>query len=273
MALDSFNQTNLIPQEVGLADLLNIHEKRIKYGLNCHHIGTIEDFNELNQTATVSINYSKTFLTFDSTAGFSQTTFNYPNILQAPVIILGGGSGSLTFPIKSGDECLVIFNDRDIDHWFATSDANSPTDTPRLHSFSDALVLIGVNSFENWIVGYDTDAVALSNDSNFLKIYDDEIDLVVGDNSIEITEDSITQALADGNSTVLSEDGFEVSLAGGTSLELDSTGTLAVTNETGELLAVIYQLMLDIQAATASGFPLIMPTFTTDLAKLETFIS
>jgi hypothetical protein len=58
-------------------------------------------------------------------------------------------------PIQEGDECLVLFNDRDMDNWYSGS-SSSGVATPRLHSFSDGIILVGLSSLNNsWLV-YDT---------------------------------------------------------------------------------------------------------------------
>lgn len=43
---------------------------------------------------------------------------NMPLLLDCPVVFPHGGGCSLTFPIKAGDECLVVFASRGIDYWW-----------------------------------------------------------------------------------------------------------------------------------------------------------
>lgn len=162
MALNTIQQ-NLIPNEPHLIDLLNLFKKQIFLDFNCHHIGTIHSFNAINQTATVSINYVKTLFNFNPITGsYESTTTNYPITAEAPVICLGGGGGALTFPISAGDECLILFNDRDLDNWFVGG-TGSPNGTARLHSFADAIVLVGLRSLPNILLNYDTTRVSLRN--------------------------------------------------------------------------------------------------------------
>jgi hypothetical protein len=156
-------QQNLVPTEPHLIDLLNLFKKQIFLDFNSHHLGTIQSFNALTQTASASINYPKTFFNFNTTTGVYETTVqNYSVITEAPVIILGGGEGAITFPIAAGDECLIFFNDRDLDNWFVGG-AGSPCATARLHSFSDALILVGISSLANVYLNYDTTRVVLRN--------------------------------------------------------------------------------------------------------------
>lgn len=162
MGLNTIQQ-NLVPNEPHLIDLLNLFKKQILLDFNCHHIGTVQSFNPLTQTAQVTINYVKTFFNFNSiTSSYQSTTANYPVSAECPVICLGGGTGALTFPISSGDECLILYNDRDIDNWFAGG-TGSPNGTARLHSFADAIVLVGLRSLPNILLNYDSSRVVLRN--------------------------------------------------------------------------------------------------------------
>lgn len=234
---------NVVPNDPELKDLLDLLKKDIFLNLNCHHIGTIEAFNSANQTATVSVNYTKSYLEPNALGIYSIKSVDYPLILSAPVMCLGGGLAAITFPILPGDECLICFNDRDFDNWFAGS-SSSQVATPRKHAFGDAIVIVGVRSLSKILTSYNSSAVEIR----------------YGTNTISI------------NQTM-----FKASLASGVSLELDATGKLKITNLTGEFVAALYQLMTDIQnAVTNTVFgpqPLIMPTFTTDLAILGTFKS
>jgi hypothetical protein len=84
-----------------------------------------------------------------------------PVLLDCPVLWLGGGGVTMTFPITAGDECLVIFSSRCIDAWwqqgFVPGQAGVPVngkqtmDPPdlRMHNLSDGFALVGVKSLPN----------------------------------------------------------------------------------------------------------------------------
>ena len=102
---------NMVPSEPSLKDLLDLLKKDILLSLNAHHIGTIQSFNSAKQTATATINYPKTYYQLNSLSGlYNPVLVNYPLLVDCPLICLGGGTAALTFPIQSGDECLVLFN-------------------------------------------------------------------------------------------------------------------------------------------------------------------
>ncbi len=135
-----------VPSDPTLADLLNLHKKDILLSLNCHAIATVQSFDAENQTVTAKIVYQKTSFVQNQESGIqSPVLSDYPLLVDVPVIILGGGGFNLTFPISPGDDCLILFNDRDLDNWFAGL-VNGPVNSGRLHSFSDGLALVGFPS-------------------------------------------------------------------------------------------------------------------------------
>lgn len=145
-------QYNPAVADPNLKDLLDMLKKDIMVNLNCHHIATVQEFDAEDQTVTAKVVYSKTFFYRQANGLYKAKLVDYPLIVDAPVIILGGGNATLTFPISKGDDCLVLFNDRDIDNWFAGATSGAVA-TGALHSFSDALVLVGIPAT---IQDYDT---------------------------------------------------------------------------------------------------------------------
>lgn len=148
-----FNYTAVLP---GLKDLLNQLKQDILLTLNCHAVGTIQSFDAIHQTATATVNYQKTYFILNpETQQFQPQLVNYPTLMDCPVLFSGGGPTVLTFPVTVGDECLVLFNDRDMDNWFAGS-TTAGVATPRLHSFSDGLIIVGIRSLPNVLGDFDT---------------------------------------------------------------------------------------------------------------------
>jgi hypothetical protein len=67
---------------------------------------------------------------------------------DVPVVFCGGGGHLLSFPIKAGDECLLIFAERSIDFWYQHGGVQKPSDW-RMHDINDGFALIGVRSQPN----------------------------------------------------------------------------------------------------------------------------
>ena len=68
-----------------------------------------------------------------------------PLLLDCPVVFPAGGGVTLTFPIKPGDEVLVVFASRCIDSWWALGGVQGQAEL-RMHDLSDGFVLPGVRS-------------------------------------------------------------------------------------------------------------------------------
>lgn len=167
-------QNNIVTTQHQLKDAFNILKKEIFLTLNCHHVGKVQTVDFTNQTLTATIMYKKAF-TRQKTNGVYETVYeDYPTLIDVPFIVLSGGSAYLKMPIKSGDECLLLFNDRAIDNWWA-SGQNTVLSSSRLHSFSDAIALVGIKSLSNSIQNYDSETLELINDEGFVNIKENKI--------------------------------------------------------------------------------------------------
>ena len=146
-----------------LADLLAVLENQVMLDLNCHHLGSIVSFDSSTQLATAQVGYQMTQYVANTTTGaFLPQYIDYPPVC-GPLVILGGGETNLTFPVSAGDNCVILFNDRDFDTWFqAQSGQRAPVPTARIHSFSDAVILVGLRAKTNPISNYDATRALLS---------------------------------------------------------------------------------------------------------------
>ena len=156
-----------LTNEPKLIDVLNLFREEIFTNLNCHGIGTIQSFNVTTQRAEISIAYSRQVDNQTATKGRAP----YPLLLEVPVMILGGGKGSIRFPIQSGDSCLLFFNDRDIDNWIEGGDGNL-LNSDRKHSFGDAFALIGPRNSANALTDYNSERTELAHDKTFVSLKD-----------------------------------------------------------------------------------------------------
>jgi hypothetical protein len=100
----------------------------------------------------------------DPASGQTVTKFvNLPQLLDCPVQFPGGGGCSLTFPVKKGDECLVVFASRCIDAWWAQGGIQPPMEA-RMHDLSDGFVLLGYRSSPRAIANISTTKTQLRSD-------------------------------------------------------------------------------------------------------------
>lgn len=86
-----------------------------------------------------------------------------PLLLDCPVVFPRGGNCSLTFPLKQGDECLVVFASRGIDFWWQLGGVQPPPEA-RMHDLSDGFVIPGPYSQPQKIGNVSTSAVQLRSD-------------------------------------------------------------------------------------------------------------
>ncbi len=258
----SFIPQNQVPNEVELKDLLALHRKQLLLGLNCHHIATVQDFDPDQQTASCQIVYKKTlFQPNVATGGYDPVLIDYPVLVDCPVIFLGGGSANLTFPVAQGDECLLLFNDRDFDNWFSGL-SNAPVATPRLHAFTDAIALVGLRSLPNVLSDFDTDRAVLGYDNNAkLAVGADDAAMEYGDNSLKLSTDKLLATI--GSATQLFKATEATTTMGTTIHKVTSTGKFSVTNATGEFVAALITFL---STANAGGYPIVG-----NLATLQSF--
>lgn len=130
-------------------------------------IGRITGVDYTNQTVNVQVLHKMK----DNSDPRVQKLRDYPPLQQVPFIVLGGGNGHLTFPIKVGDNCLLLFCDYEIDRWWDTGEP-LPATYERRHNISDAFALVGVHSMADLIQGY----------SNYVRLqYSDKSGITIGD--------------------------------------------------------------------------------------------
>lgn len=133
------------PEAPDLRALLDSFKAELFSSFNAHKVGTVISFDATKQTASVQLS---------TLAQVNGAQIAYPVLTDCPVVVLNGGGATLEFPIAAGDTCVVLFNDTDLDKWFTTGNTAVPN-TPRTHSLSDGLVLVGVRSLANPITSYD----------------------------------------------------------------------------------------------------------------------
>lgn len=150
--------TGILPVEPDLPTVLNELKRDVMISMNCHHVGIIQSFKASELTAEVSIAYKRVF---------NGVPESYPLIIDCPVIVLGGQTKRIEIPVTVGDECLVLFNDRDIKTWLSSGQVSN-LNTQRLHNFSDAIAIVGLHSLGKKIATYDNTRVALVNDTTIV---------------------------------------------------------------------------------------------------------
>lgn len=92
-----------------------------------------------------------------------------PLLLDVPVMFQCAGGFTITHPINQGDECLVVFSDRNIDNWWQQGGVQPPFDT-RKHDLSDGFAFFKPQSQKNKIKNISTKNLEIRNDINTCKL-------------------------------------------------------------------------------------------------------
>ena len=135
--------------------------------INCVRIGVIQSFDASDQTATVQL--AQQYIQNIAPDG-TRTIGTFSPLLKVPVHFPSGGGYTLTFPIAGGDECIVLFNDREIDNWFQQGGTNSSPTSARLHDMADGLALVGIRSHPRSLGGVSTNSTQLRSDDGAISI-------------------------------------------------------------------------------------------------------
>jgi len=118
-----------------LDDVLEQLKTNIFATLNCIQIGKIEKVND-NQTCEIQIQMKRRVS--------GSKTIDYPLLVDCPYFVLSGGGSYIDMPVSEGDYCLILFNDRNIDSWWDTSNIVASPDR-RKHNLSDGIALVGIS--------------------------------------------------------------------------------------------------------------------------------
>lgn len=120
-----------------LADILQMHEEKLRQNFHCTKIGIIQSYDATKRTAQVQVSFRRLM--------WDDTITDYPVLFDCPVFTLQGGAMGAQFPIAPLDECLILFADSDIDLWYQNGGAQVPNSS-RNHDISDCICLVGLNS-------------------------------------------------------------------------------------------------------------------------------
>ena len=163
------------PAKPDMEEVLEETKREIGINLNSTQIGIINKFDATNQLANIQIAMKQVIAISDD--GVKEIR-EYPLLLQCPVFTLFGGAGFLSMPVSVGDNCIVLFNDRQIDEWLFSGDGKVPN-LSRIHDLSDAIAIVGIRPLNNSIANFITDGVRLSyNDTATLDLKDKLIESV-----------------------------------------------------------------------------------------------
>lgn len=154
----------------------------------------------------------------------TSSAVNLPMLPNVPLHFPHGGGHTMTFPIKAGDEALVIFSSRPADTWRQSGGIQTQIDA-RMHDLSDGFALVGFRSTPNALSNVNTEATELrTNDGNtVVSLKADEVKLTATGSQTTVTPTSIVHEV---------EGGMLVSITAAR-VDLGGLGGPAVLTESG----------------------------------------
>lgn len=147
-----------------LARLLETFGRNLGAQFNCHRVGRITAFD--SDTLTCKVKLLDKFI-------FNDTEQDYVEFTGLPLLIYATETAGLTLGNVVGAECLVHFNDTDIDNFLQTGEAYAPNSLRR-HDFADGFAeLRPFDHLAAQNVTYDSEGVALYNGNTKIRLKDD----------------------------------------------------------------------------------------------------
>ena len=135
------------------------HDRTMENNLRVACPGIVRSFDAAEQTVTVQIAIREKRLLIDGT----EQWVDIPQLVDVPIVFPRAGGYAVTFPIKEGDECLVIFGDMCIDAWWQSGGVQNQIDCRR-HDLSDGFAVFAPWSQPRVLSNYSTDSVQLRNE-------------------------------------------------------------------------------------------------------------
>ena len=143
--------------------------------LNCLRVGIVREFYPEDLTVQVQITNKRPIgLNSDGTQAVRDFAPIYAKVCYC--------NPFATWEIKPGDECLVLFADREIESWFINGDINPEAHT-RMHDLTDAVALFGVRSIPK-MIEIVRNCLNLFYGNSFIKI--DENGITIDASSVQI---------------------------------------------------------------------------------------
>jgi len=114
--------------------------------------GIIRSFDPVAQTAVVQPAIRRLWV--------DEGWKDLPQCIHVPVQFPRGGNFIMTFPVRAGDTCWLVFGERAIDNWWKVGGVQEPAEY-RLHDLSDGVAFLGVYPQPDKVANVATDALEI----------------------------------------------------------------------------------------------------------------
>ena len=192
--MNIINKYNLVGIKPDLYTNTELQLNNFAQELNCVRVGIVQEFLSDRQLVRVKIASQRLIKT---NPDGTQTTQDYAEIYAK----LCYASPYVTFPPQVGDECVLLFNDREMESWWINGSANQQA-YDRMHDLTDCIAICGLRS-QPKLIEIPTDTLRFfyfGNDMSFTTTEDSK--------SITITTESFN--LNDTSTTITSSDAVSI---------------------------------------------------------------
>lgn len=125
--------------------------------------GTITRYDSAKQQCDVQPNIKRKYVTGQ--------LVDIPVIPNVPVVFQRSEKAFISFPLKAGDQVLLVFSERSLDRWLVSGGQVDPAD-PRKHHLTDAVAVPGLYPFSKPVTA-SSDALRLKNDKSEIDLKPD----------------------------------------------------------------------------------------------------
>ncbi|QUG75959.1 translation initiation factor IF-2 [Erwinia sp. E602] len=152
--------------QVGSRDQLDaILSRQIMSAMRVSTPGIIQSYNPIAMTCTVQ----PAIKGVESDGNGGMVSASLPLLVDVPLVFPSAGGCTITFPVKEGDECLLVFGDNCIDFWWQSGGVQEPVDD-RQHDLSDAFAIIGPRSQARKLANISTSTLQMRTDDGLAYI-------------------------------------------------------------------------------------------------------
>ncbi|NTG00116.1 hypothetical protein G6L30_08280 [Agrobacterium rhizogenes] len=122
-----------------------------------------------------------------------------PVLTSVPMQFPNGGGASMTFPVKAGDEAMVVFSARPLDAWQQSGGTQAQIDA-RMHDLSDGMAMMGFRSKPRALSNVSTEATEIRTDdgNTVISLKGDEVKLQATGSQSTVTPTSIVHEVTGG---------------------------------------------------------------------------
>jgi len=189
-----------------------------------------------------------------------------PLLVDVPVTFFQTSNTIISVPVKKGDDCLVLFNERSLDIWKTNTVTNieqrivDPKD-PRKNNLSDGFCIPIAKPIGTGLTG-DTDKIKVAyTEQNQLTIDEaGHLKYINADGSIfEINGNTLKFTSSDNAILKVEGDVMNFTNPGGANFDINTAGQFGISNTSGNAFGAISSFMGSAISAISTLGPIVMP--------------